>query len=268
MLNPTSAPSTAQPPNIFRRRKPPGLPNETPKSILAGARLRVLVLRLLPLDFHVRGNKLGKQLRTRGELVASKIKQRGEGVAVREPRPLVPELVEEDVAAPLEWTDPPLRIVRERARYEVHGVLGRLRPENLPPLAGLDLREFELGVVRVHAAYLLPRGGAEDLDDLDELVDARVAGEEGLAEQELGADAPLAPDVDARGVVGAAEDELGRPVVPAADVADVGLAPDEGLGAPEVAELELLVLGVDEEVLRLDVAVTYAEGVDVGQGTR
>ena len=39
------------------------------------------------------------------------------------------------------------------------------------------------------------------------------------------------------------------------------------LGGAKVAELELVGLGVDEQVLRLDVAVAHTHGVDVGEGT-
>ena len=54
------------------------------------------------------------------------------------------------------------------------------------------------------------------------------------------------PDVDGGGVVGGAEDELGRAVVAGADVGDVGFALDELLGGAEVAELEHVDGGVDQ----------------------
>jgi hypothetical protein len=73
----------------------------------------------------------------------------------------------------------------------------------------------------------------------------------------------LGPNINRRGIIGAPEYQLRRPVIPAADVADVRLPPDEGLRASEVAQLQLLILGIDEQVLRLDVAVAYPEGVDV-----
>ena len=53
----------------------------------------------------------------------------------------------------------------------------------------LDLWELVLHVVRVHRLDLLARGRAEHLDDLHELVDAALTGEERLAEHELGHDA-------------------------------------------------------------------------------
>jgi hypothetical protein len=70
---------------------------------------------------------------------------------------------------------------------------------------------------------------------------------------------------DLCGVVGGTEDQLGRPVVARANVRHVWLVLDKDLGTAKVAELEDAAGGVEEEVLRLDVAVAYALGVDVGQ---
>ena len=68
-------------------------------------------------------------------------------------------------------------------------------------------------------------------------------------------------------VVRRAKDELGRTVVAGADVADVGLACDEDLGRAEVTEFEDAGGGVKEEVLRLDVAMADADGVNVHERT-
>lgn len=104
---------------------------------------------------------------------------------------------------------------------------------------------------------------ATRLDDLDELIDTGRAGEDGLADDELGEHAADGPDVDRVAVLGRAEDELGRAVVAAADVGDICLAGHQHFGAAEVAEFEDMRLGVDKQVLRLDVAVAHAERVDV-----
>jgi len=66
-------------------------------------------------------------------------------------------------------------------------------------------------------------------------------------------------------IVGGTEDELRRSVVAGADVRDVGFVLDEDLGAAKIAELQNSRVGVQEEVLRLDVAVADALGVDVGE---
>ena len=52
----------------------------------------------------------------------------------------------------------------------------------------LDLRELVLHVVGVHRANLVSCGCAENLDDLDELVNARLTGKERLPKHELSHD--------------------------------------------------------------------------------
>ena len=64
-------------------------------------------------------------------------------------------------------------------------------------------------------------------------------------------------------VVRRTKDELWRTIVAGADVADVGLACDEDLGRAEITELEDAGGRVEEEVLRLDVAMADADRVDV-----
>ena len=66
-------------------------------------------------------------------------------------------------------------------------------------------------------------------------------------------------------VVGCAKDELGRAVVAGANVADVGLASNKDLGRTKVAELEDARGRVEEQILRLDVSMTNADRVDVGE---
>jgi len=60
------------------------------------------------------------------------------------------------------------------------------------------------------------RARSADLDDLDQLVDAGLAREQGLPEEQLRHDAADGPHVDGRRVVRRPEDELRRPVIPAA----------------------------------------------------
>lgn len=69
-----------------------------------------------------------------------------------------------------------------------------------------------------------------------------------------------------RCVVGCAENQLGRTVVPRTDVRDVGLVLNKDLGGPEIAEFQNTGVLIKEEILRLDVSVTDALGVNVGQG--
>ena len=62
-------------------------------------------------------------------------------------------------------------------------------------------RELVVGVVGVHAPQLLRRGRAQHLDDLHQLVDAVLAREERLAQDELRKHAARRPQVHARAVV-------------------------------------------------------------------
>lgn len=120
-----------------------------------------------------------------------------------------------------------------------------------------------LHVVWVHRLDLLARWRAEDLDDLNELVDPGLARKERLTKHELGHDTAGGPDVDGRRIVGRAENELGGPVIARADVRHVRLPGNEDLGRAKVDELEYACRWVDEEVLGLDVAVADADRVDV-----
>lgn len=50
---------------------------------------------------------------------------------------------------------------------------------------GFDLREFELGVVGVHFTDLFPGRSSKHFDDFNQLINARITGEDGLTEKEL-----------------------------------------------------------------------------------
>ena len=67
------------------------------------------------------------------------------------------------------------------------------------PRMSLNLRKFELCIIRVHLSDLLLGGCAQDFDDLHQLVHAAVPGEDGLAEEELGKDTASAPNVCMKG---------------------------------------------------------------------
>ncbi len=98
------------------------------------------------------------------------------------------------------------------------------------------------------------RGDKAHLDNLNKLVDARAAGEDGRPDEQLGEHAALRPHVDGRVVVRGPEDQLGCAVEPRADVGHVGLALDEGLGGPEVAQLQHLAHRIHQQVMGLDVS--------------
>ena len=70
---------------------------------------------------------------------------------------------------------------------------------------------------------------------------------------------------DVGSVIGGAKDEFRGAVVTRANVADVGFAGHEDLGRAEVAQLQDARGWVQEQILRLDVAVADAYRVDVGE---
>lgn len=175
-----------------------------------------------------------------------KIEQGGQCIAIRETRSLVPQIIEECVSATIQRFDTPIGIVGQCGADEVHGILGRFRPEDLSPLTCLDLGEFELSVVGVHGADFFSGGCSEDLDDLNQLVNTGITRKERLAKQQLGPHTALRPNINCRGIIRTPEDQLRRPVIPTANVTDVGLPPHERLGGPEVAQLQLLILWIDQ----------------------
>jgi len=69
-------------------------------------------------------------------------------------------------------------------------------------------------------------------------------------------------------VVGRTENEFGRPVIPGADIGHIRLVLYQNLCASEIAQLQHTTAGVEEEVLRLDVAMADALRVDVGQSAK
>ena len=117
--------------------------------------------------------------------------------------------------------------------------------ENLLPRQGLDLWEPVLGVLRVHGEDLLSARCAQDFDDFDELVDAALSREDGLAEHQLSNDAAHGPDIDVGAIVGISEDELRGAVVARADVGNVWLALDQLLCAAKVAQFEDVGASID-----------------------
>lgn len=105
--------------------------------------------------------------------------------------------------------------------------------------------------------------GADVPENLENLVNLRVAREERLARAHLGKDAADGPHVDARRVLAAAEENLGGAVPERDDLVGVGAQGDaKGAGETEISELQVAV-AVDEQVLRLEVAVEHTVAVAV-----
>lgn len=71
---------------------------------------------------------------------------------------------------------------------------------------------------------------------------------------------------DLGGVVSGPENKFRGAVITGADVGNIGLIFDQNLGTPEVAKLENPRCRVEKQVLRLNVSVADALGVNVSQG--
>lgn len=93
----------------------------------------------------------------------------------------------------------------------------------------LDARKFVLLIAWVHRPDLLSRRCAQHFDDFDELIDATLTGEEGLAKHELSHHTARGPDVNVCGVVCRAKNKLWGTIVARADVGHVGLPCDQDL---------------------------------------
>ena len=131
----------------------------------------------------------------------------------------------------------------------------------------LRIVDVEVGFVFRVGCYAWPGalgGCAHQAEDLLELVLVGGAGEQGAAGVHLGHDAACAPDVDASVVGAGAKEDVGGAVPEGDDLVGEGVDGDaEGAGEAEVGEFELA-LGVDEEVLGLQVAVEDAVVVAEG----
>lgn len=120
-----------------------------------------------------------------------------------------------------------------------------------------------LHIVGVHRLNLLASRSTQDFNNLYQLVDATLSGEEWLTKHQLRHHTSSRPYVNVGRVVCGAKDELWSTVVPRADVADVWFAGDQNLGATKVAKFENTSLRVQEQILRLDVTMADADRVNV-----
>ena len=108
---------------------------------------------------------------------------------------------------------------------------------------------------------------SQHLNDLDELVNARLTREERLADEKLSDNATDRPHINSCGIVSGAEYQFWSAIVSRADVAHIDLTPDQALSRTEITDLQCVALWVHQQVLRLDIAVTIAKRVDVGESS-
>ena len=65
------------------------------------------------------------------------------------------------------------------------------------------------------------------------------------------------------GIIRRAEDQLRRTIVPRANIRDIRLILNEDFGTPEIAKLEDTSVRIEQEILRLDIAMADTLRVDV-----
>ncbi len=106
------------------------------------------------------------------------------------------DLVEVGVAERLDGRESSVGFVDEQLRDELEDFGWRARPEDVLPGEWLDLGEIEAVVFWVHVEDLVLVRSPEDFDYFNELVDAAVSGEDGLAKEKLGDDATDGPNVN------------------------------------------------------------------------
>jgi hypothetical protein len=104
---------------------------------------------------------------------------------------------------------------------------------------------------------------SEDAEDLEDLVDLRVTREERLASSHLGEDATDGPHVDTSRVLATTKQNLGCAVPEGDDFMSVGAERDtKGASQTKISQFQVALL-VNEQILRLEIAVQDAVGVAV-----
>ena len=92
-----------------------------------------------------------------------------------------------------------------------------------------------------------------------------LAWEQRLHLDQLSNHAPGRPNVNLLVIVRRTKNEFWRPVVPRTDVRDRGIIVIHALGGTEIAQLELVAVLIDENVLWLDISMDYALAVQVAE---
>ena len=96
------------------------------------------------------------------------------------------------------------------------------------------------------------------------MVNTALSWENWLTEHEFSDDTADGPYVNIGCVIGVTEDKLRSPVVSGTYIGDIGLSKNELLCTSEVTQLKDVSLHVTKNVLRFDVSVANALGVNVG----
>mmetsp|Transcript_66858 Transcript_66858/g.159547 ORF Transcript_66858/g.159547 Transcript_66858/m.159547 type:complete len:342 (-) Transcript_66858:33-1058(-) len=131
--------------------------------------------------------------------------------------------------------------------------------QDFAPLQRRHLREASCCVVeRIHRVELLRRGRAQDLHDLEQLVNAILASEERLMKEHLSQNAARRPHVHRGCVIPRAQNELGGAVETRANVGLRNLVVGYPFGSAKVADLQRVASGIHKQIGRLDISMYHA----------
>lgn len=109
-------------------------------------------------------------------------------------------------------------------------------------------------------------GGAQDFENFEDLIDLGVSHEERPTLDHLGEDAAGRPEIDAQTVGFLAQKDLGAAVPQCDNLVSVRLdRQTERSGQAEVRQLNVLPLGVDKQILWLEISVENSVLVKVDQ---
>lgn len=156
------------------------------------------------------------------------------------------------------------RIVHKQSADESDCLRVSIRLENFVPRNRIDMWKPVFLIIWVHLQDLFFGRRSKYFDDFDDLVDSTVSWEDRHCKHQLCDDTSYAPQVDRAVVLGVAEDQLWSPVISRTDIGNVWLTFDQLLGAAKVTQFNQMVISIYQDVLRLNVAVTDTETVNVG----
>lgn len=134
-------------------------------------------------------------------------------LSVRAPCTLVTQAVEAMMGACIQRPDPRLGIILEKCSEQFGALMIHTLSEDGAPTARSNVREGEIEVLWIHCKNLLVRWCAEHLDNFHKLVHTILPRKKWPAPNHFSKNTAHGPEVNRRGVICRAKDELGCTVV-------------------------------------------------------
>ena len=143
----------------------------------------------------------------------------------------VAQFVEKGVSTGLEWAQALEWSVPQELGHQVNRLWRGTVAEHFCPGMGFDLGKFEVRVIWVHRMNLFTCRRADYFDNFNELVNVGLAGKDWSTKQHFSENATKGPYINGRRIISRSKYQLGRAIIAAADVGNIGLALDKLLGA-------------------------------------